>query len=483
MPFNKKKPLTVTILTIIHILITPILSVNANTPEQYKEAAEARKLLPIESNLIENWPAGPAIGAAAAILYEVNTGVILYEKNIHEAQFPASTTKIMTCLLAIDHVNLNDMITFSHHAVHSIQRGSANIGIDAGEAITFEQALYAIMVASANEVANGVAEHVGGDLNTFAEMMTEKAFELGCQNTNFLNSHGLFEEGHYTTAYDLALISAAYFKNEMLAKIGNTVSYKFTPTDTQPDEFTISNKHRLINGNIKTEYNILGGKTGFTNRSRQTLVTAAEKDGMRLICVILKQESPEQFHDTVKLLDYGFSNFQIVNVADHERRYTIENASFFKTGNDIFGDSSPLLSLNRDDYLVMPKTTDFGSLSADISYRTVKDNAIAEITYTFNNAYLGTATIDYASDNRTTYDFDHAITVEIPELPAIEEENVIFINVRQVTIVIIILAAIAILFFIIRAALRNYHFSRRRNRSRKKPARRNRRDRYKGYYL
>ena len=476
------------VLLSIHISLSLLISFPAlplhATLEQFQEAAEARKHLPIESNQIENWPPGPHIGAASAILYEANTGVILYEKNIYEQQYPASTTKVMTALLAIEHANLNDMIPFSATAVNSISWDSSKIGIKAGNSITFEQALYAIMVHSANDVTNGIAEFVGGDLETFAEMMTKKAEELGCLNTNFINSHGLFDEEHYTTAYDLALIAAAYFKHEMLAKIGNTVSYFIPPSDTQPEEIYLRNKHKLINGEISVEgYKILGGKTGFVSMARQTLVTAAEKDGMRLICVILKEESPEQFNDTVKLFDYGFSNFQIVNVAANEKRYTIENASFFQTGNDIFGDSSPLLSLNSDDYLIMPKTTDFRSLVADISYQTEKPSAVAEITYTYNNAYLGTATIDFASENRSTYDFDHQMleVEEEPEVP--DEDNVIFINVKQLIFIIVILAALAILFFIIRAAMKRYHFNRRRKRRRRKPVRKNRRDRFRGYDL
>ncbi|MCL2050676.1 MAG: D-alanyl-D-alanine carboxypeptidase [Lachnospiraceae bacterium] len=471
------------IINICLIILIPHLHLNATTLEQHQEAAEARKLLPIESNLIENWPAGPAIGAASAILMEANTGVILYAKNIHERQFPASTTKMMTCLLAANHANLNDIIPFSATAVNSISWDSSKIGIKAGQSLTFEQALYAAMVHSANDVTNGIAEFVGGDLETFAEMMTKKAAELGAQNTNFLNSHGLFEEEHYTTAYDLALIAAAYFRHEMLARIGNTVRYYIPPSENQPEEIYLRNRHRLINGEIAVDYNIIGGKTGFVSRSRQTLITAAEKDGMRLICVILKQESPEQFFDTVKLFDYGFSNFQIVNVAANESRYTIQNANFFQTGNDIFGDSSPLLSLNPADYLVMPKTTDFRSLAADITYYTSKTSAVAEIIYTYNNAYLGTATVDFASENRSTYDFDSQMPMEIPEPAKALEENVVFINVRQVIFIVITLAALAILFFIIRAALKSYHFNRRRKRRRKKPGLRHRRDRFKGYYL
>ena len=486
--FKRFKSLPFRVLVIIHIIVFSVASfsylpVNAMTLEQHKEAAEARKLLPIESNQIENWPPGPAIGAAAAILIEANTGVILYAKNIHEPQFPASTTKIMTCLLAIENANLNDIVTFSSTAVNSISWDSSKIGIKAGQSLTMEQALYASMVHSANDVTNGIAEFIAGDLESFAQMMTKRAEELGAQNTNFTNSHGLFEEQHFSTAYDLAKISIAYFRNEMLAKIGNTLRYHIPPSDLQPEDIYMRNRHRLINGDIPVDYKIIGGKTGFVNMARQTLITAAEKDGMRLICVILRQESPDQFHDTVTLFDYGFSNFQIVNVANNESRYSIDNASFFQTGNDIFGDSSPLLALNPNDYLVMPRTTDFRSLAANITYHTNRSSAVAEIIYTYNNAYLGTATIDFASENRSTYEFDQNMPVAMPEPEVIEEDNVVFINVRQTVFFVIILASIVILFLIIRAAIKSYHFNRRRKRYRKKPVRRKSRDRFKGYYL
>jgi D-alanyl-D-alanine carboxypeptidase len=460
------------------------LPVSASTFEQNREAAEARKLLPIESNQIENWPAGPAIGAASAILYEANTGVILYEKNIHEKQYPASITKVMTALLAIEYANLDDTVYFSRTAVNSIDWDSSNIGIDAGEALTMEQALYGLMIASANEVANGIAEHVGGDLETFAMMMTDRAAELGALNTNFVNAHGLPDENHYTTAYDMALIAAAFFKNEMLCKVGNTVTYHFLPTETQPDDFYVSNRHRFINGEITGNYTVLGGKTGYTNASRQTLVTCAEKDGMRLVCVILKEETPDQFTDTAMLFDYGFSNFEVVNISENESRYVIENASFFQTGNDIFGDSSPLISLNKNDILVMPKTTDFQSLDSDLVYTRGRGSAIAEITYRFSGISLGKATIDYASNNRSTYEFDSQLPVEYEEKPAPEGgDNVVFINVKQVIFVTACVAVAVVLFFVIRAAIKNHQDDRRRRMRRRIAKRKKKREKFKGYYL
>ncbi len=208
--------------------------------------AEERKLLPIESNQIENWPAGPAIGAQSAILMEANTGVILYAKNIDEKLFPASTTKLMTCLIAAEKCQLNETITFSHDAIFSLEPGSSNIGIDEGQSMPFEECLYGILVASANEVANAVAEHVAGSRQAFADLMNDKAKELGCKNTHFVNAHGLHDEQHYTSAYDLALIGKAFFQNELLSKIGNTASHHFEATSTQPDDFYERDRKRHV---------------------------------------------------------------------------------------------------------------------------------------------------------------------------------------------------------------------------------------------
>ena len=280
--------------------------------EDYLAAAEERKTLPIQTNQIENWPAGPAIGAEGAILLEANTGVVLYAKNINEKLYPASTTKLMTCLLAVENCELDEVVSFSHEAVFALEPGSSNIGIDEGQAMTLEECLYGILVASANEVANAVAEHVAGSMDAFAEKMNQRASELGCKNTHFVNAHGLYSEEHYTSPYDLALIAKAFFQNEILSKIGNTASHHFTATSTQPDDFVVRNKHQLITGEIPYE-GIKGGKTGYTEEARQTLVTCAEQNGMKLICVVMKEESPEQFYDTVKLLDYGFARYEVYN--------------------------------------------------------------------------------------------------------------------------------------------------------------------------
>ena len=333
--------------------------------DDYYAQAEERKEEEIQSNLIQGWPEGPAIGAEGAILMEAETGTILYAKNIYEHLYPASITKIMTGLLAYERLKMDDMVPFSETAVYSIEYGSASIGIEPGEAMTVEQSLYAMFVASANEVAAGIAEKVAGSLDKFAEMMTIRARQLGARNSHFTNSNGLFNEKHYTCAYDMALIAREFFSHEDLCKIANTDMYYMPASDTQPDEFTIFNKHKLINGEIEYE-GIVGGKTGYVEMARQTLVTCAERDGMRLICVILREESPNQFYDTVELFDYGFNNFRKLKISDHEKKYTISNPGFMRIGKDIYGNSSIPFTLSGKGYVCIPNEVSFDTLDSEV---------------------------------------------------------------------------------------------------------------------
>jgi D-alanyl-D-alanine carboxypeptidase/D-alanyl-D-alanine carboxypeptidase (penicillin-binding protein 5/6) len=366
----------------------------------FQAEAEARKELPIQSNETSGWPEGPAIGAQAAILMDARTGTILYSKNIHEELFPASTTKIMTCLLAVENANLGDKITFSNDAVFSVPRDGSSIGMDVGESITLEQALYGIMVGSANEVANAVAEHVSGSIDEFVALMNKRAKELGCTNTHFSNPNGLQTDDHYTSAYDLSLIARAFFDNELLCKVGNTPRYHFTATDTQPDDFYLNNKHKLITGEVKYD-GIVGGKTGYTDQARETLVTCAERDGIKLICVVLKEESPSQFTDTAVLFNYGFNNFEAINVSQNDSRYMPNDSLFFESEHDVFGKSGAILSLDENSTIIIPKTSSIEDTTYTVSYDltqndlAVNPNALAKVIYTFNEVPIGNALLCY----------------------------------------------------------------------------------------
>ena len=255
--------------------------------------------------------AAPAVVAEGAILMDIDTGVILYEKNIHERYYPASITKLLTCLVAWENSELTDIVTFSHQAVFGIEKGSSHIGIEEGEQLTMKDCYYAALLTSANEVSAGMAEHIGGSIEGFAAMMNEKVAELGGSDSHFVNANGLHDDDHYTSAYDMALIAQAFAKNDMLLEISGTVFYHIDATPTQPDEIDLRNHHRMLPGcqlsrTRPYEYTI-GGKTGFTTAALNTLVTFAKKDGHRLVCVLLKDTYPQHYTDTLDLLEYGFA--------------------------------------------------------------------------------------------------------------------------------------------------------------------------------
>lgn len=258
-------------------------------------------------------PTPPTIQAEAAILMDAKTGTVLFEKNANERHYPASITKIMTALLAIENLNPTDIISFSQDAIFSIERGSSHIALDVGEQITVDQALHALLLASANEVANGLAEKVSGSIDNFAAVMTNKAKELGAKNTHFANPHGLHDENHYTTAYDMALITRNIYNNEYFLEIMSTPTYQIPPTNKTSEVRPLAQQHSMLNkfkdSSIYRE-DVIGGKTGYTDIARQTLVTTARKNGIDLIVVILKGERNEIYKDTTALLDYGFGSYK-----------------------------------------------------------------------------------------------------------------------------------------------------------------------------
>lgn len=459
------------------------LTAHAASLEEIEQEQEAQRAIPVESNEIDNWPAGPVTSAQSAILMNVDTGSILYAKDIHRKCFPASTTKILTCLIAMERGNLDDTVSFSNEAVFSVPADGSNMGMDVGEEITLEQCLYGILVGSANEVANAVGEHIAGSIDGFVELMNERAAELGCTESHFMNTNGLHDEDHYTSAHDLALIAAAFFRNDMLCKIGNTARYEFTATPTQPDEFILKNKHRMITGEVAYD-GVLGGKTGYTDDSRQTLVTCAERNGMRLVCVVFREETPNQFTDTIELFDYGFHNFQIMNIAENEKKYRIEPSGFLQTGNDIFGSSKPFLSIDDKSSVIVPNTITFDDLESAIDYNVSDGNRIAQIRYSYHDTYVGNAYLELAADSTSTYEFDTNPNAagadgEQIEEPGPQEEpaqaNTIFINVKTVLTCILAIAAAVILLFVLRAfAINNRNARRRQNRVKRKQRRRER---------
>lgn len=253
----------------------------------------------------------PEILAESAIVVDMKTGYTLLEKNIYDKHYPASITKIMTAILTLEQVSLEETVTFSEEAVFSIESGSSAAYVDVGEQLTVEQCLYGLMLISGNDLANGLAEHVGGSMENFAVMMTDKAKSFGCINTNFTNAHGLHDENHYTCVYDMALIAKYAYENlEMFRTLCSTGYYECPPTNKQEEVRLWRNTNKLINES-QTQYypDVIGGKTGYTNQAGGTLVTYANINGRMLLCVIMKTtNSAAAYGDTTALYEYIRNN-------------------------------------------------------------------------------------------------------------------------------------------------------------------------------
>lgn len=428
-----------------------------------EERIAAHQAMAIQSNSIENWPEGPIISAESAILMEINSGAVLYAKNIHQKQYPASTTKILTTLIASEQCSLDEVVTFSHDAVFGTPRDSNHIAMDVGDTLTMEQCLDAILIRSANEVSYAVAEHISGNWDDFATLMNNRAKELGCVDSHFVNPNGLPDENHYSSAYDLAMIGRAFFANEMLCDITTTPKLVIPKENDTLIEW---NQMDLIPGREYAYEYLVGCKTGYTNVSRSSIVSCAEKDGLKLICVVLHDEAPYQYEDTISLFNYGFSNFDKINVSQTETKYNIENAGSFYSENAIFGNAEPMLSLNKKDCIILPKTIEFTDTVSSISYENTRENQAAVISYTYKDVFLGSVSVDLAVNKEETYVFDTVIEspTDSSGSGTEKEPSFVFINILKVLMWIVIVAAAISALVLLRLFLKNYHFAPRNNR-------------------
>lgn len=406
------------------------------------------------------WPNGPEVHAEAAVVMEASTGTILYEKNPHEQLYPASITKIMTTLLAVENCSLDEEVTFSYESVHNIDRESTHISRDVGEVMTMEQCLYAVMLGSANDCAYAVAEHVGKGFENFIDMMNAKAEQLGCQDTHFNNPHGLTEENHYTSAYDMALISQAAMKNDIFRAITGTKRYVIPVTNKHPNEETpLVNHHKMLTnyqGDTAYLYDAcIGGKNGYTDLARRTLVTFAERDGMTLICVVLKEDNNMDYVDTRLLMDYCFENFAMWNISENESQYKIAgtaNAEIFATG-------SSFVDLDKDSQIVLPKAVSFDQAEYEIIEK--KDGeGIVVLQYTYGGRVVGRASI--AATNAEVEPYEFHIVDQENEAGKIEKEEKAEIKAEpkkmKINIKYISLAAAAILGVLLLGTLIVYLF-------------------------
>ncbi len=254
--------------------------------------------------------AAPSVSAPHAILMDAKTGLVLYERNAHQRAYPASTTKIMTAILALENGNLEEEVTVSFNAVNSISYDSSKAGLFEGETFTLKDMVYTLLICSANDSANVIAEYVSGDIPSFVEKMNTRAAELGAKNTHFVNTHGLHDDEHYTTAYDLAILTRHALTLPHFREIVAMRQYILEPTATYEEVRYCNSTNHLLNPQSPYYYSeAIGVKTGYTDRAKSCLVAASETNGATYISVVMGAESVEgqtmSFVDSRSLLRYG----------------------------------------------------------------------------------------------------------------------------------------------------------------------------------
>ena len=262
------------------------------------------------------------ISSSSAILIELNSGKILYEKNINEKMYPASLTKILTAIIVIENSNLEDIVEVSSDAVMSIPFGYVTANLQVGEKFTVEQLLYVLMVGSSNDAAIVLAEHIAGSVENFASLMNEKAKELGCTNSNFINPNGEHDDNHYSSAYDFSLISKYAMKNETFRKLVSSTYYSLPSTEkySKDDRFFTTTNSLLLKNSEYYYKNATGIKTGFTTPAGNCLIASANKNDLELIAIVLNcPTSSDRYKDIKSLFEYGYNNYSLKQVAKSEK--------------------------------------------------------------------------------------------------------------------------------------------------------------------
>ena len=340
----------------------------------------------------EGYPVAPDLVSENAILIDADTGAILYEKNAREKSYPASTTKILTGLLACENDSLGDTVTFSSAAANSVQYGDSTLGFKTGEQVTVEQALYGLLLYSANEMAYELAEYTAGSLSAFVDMMNARAQAVGATDTHFANASGLYNANHYTTAYDMALIARECFKNPTFMQIDQTTYYEIGPTNKTDETRRFNNRNKLLPGLSHGYAYCTGGKTGYVDEGGDTYVGSAEKDGMRLIVVLFRSTEDGRFDDAQALFTWGFSAFTHYPLSDIASAANFTGTDFLKSaassGAGSFGFTTS--------YITAPAGTDLKSvtMSSEGSGDFDALSSIASpVTFVLGSHTVGTSTL------------------------------------------------------------------------------------------
>ncbi|MBQ8001999.1 MAG: D-alanyl-D-alanine carboxypeptidase [Clostridia bacterium] len=351
----------------------------------------------------------PATQAGAVLLIDADTGEVLYGKNENEKMYPASTTKIMVALLALENLELDESVTATNSAISLLPPGHTNIGILNGETLTVRQLLYGLMLASAGDAANVLGERISGSVDEFVKLMNKRALELGMKNTNYMNASGAHDPLHYTTASDMALLARKAMENEVFREIVKTDAYIIPPTEQYTEERRCLNTNHLVSKKKSSKYfykYATGIKTGFTNDAKRCLVASAEKNGITLITVVLGADVVEMqmmdFVDTTNLFEYGFANYKRPNVVSQGSIIAQSPIKSAKGENRVLLEAgaslSKLIAIDEE----LGEITHTETINKNIKAPISRGDVLGEAEYFVDSVSVGkiplVATKDYAFD-------------------------------------------------------------------------------------
>ena len=330
----------------------------------------------------------PEISAATAVVIERTTGTVIYDKNADETRYPASMTKVMTAIVVLEHANLADEVTVTQEDLDMITADSSNAGLAAGETLTVENLLACLLLPSANESAYVLARHTAGSYDAFVQMMNEKAAELGCTSTHFVNPCGLHDDDHYTCASDMAKIMSAALDLPDFVRISGSATWDLPATSANPAR-TIENTDLLVNEQSAyyMDGSVIAGKTGYTGDAGRCLAVGATYDSLNLVAVVMGSEgdtgSSAALSDMVELLWWAYASWQTVDVVD---------------AGDTLG--SALVRLSEEGTSVPVTSTD--AVLATVPFGVGLDEVTLETSWTGpldapieSGTFLGTVTVSY----------------------------------------------------------------------------------------
>ena len=357
------------------------------------------------SNTTNNILYPSAINSRSCIIYDRNSHMVLYSKNENKTVKMASTTKIMTSLIIIENYDLSETVEVSKK---SASTGGSRLGLKTGDKITIKDLLYGLMLCSGNDAAIALAEYAGEDVTGFVRLMNDKANQLGLKNTHYESPHGLDSDNHYTTAYELAVLTDYALKNKTFLQIVGTKNYTITINGYSKN---ISNTNELL-GNLTGVY---GVKTGFTNGANRCLVTACKRNNMDIICVVLGADTKRfRTQDSIKLIEYAFKNFTYINANDLAIDYfenwknenlkylTINKSSSTSFKLEVKASKTPILSILKNE------TND---IKTSIS---IKPNLEAPL---YPDSVIGSLTLSISDRNLITLDIINTDTIKKKNIP------------------------------------------------------------------